>query len=71
MGVYETTTKSYVCDRCGETVQRDHTAPLAPVDWMQQSCISLLSNTVLHDATLCPECVGWLGKFLQGRKVVD
>lgn len=69
MGVYETTTRTFVCDRCGDKDARDETQ-INPVNWVNVSRVSVLCDvgvTVL----LCPDCARWLNKFLEGRKVED
>jgi hypothetical protein len=71
MGFYVVETHNYVCDRCGEHREVDR-GPWPP-GWMQ---MRLGLPTSICDPNgpstlLCVDCVSWLRKFLEGRKVAD
>lgn len=84
MSVYDTHTRTYVCDRGGETlvVEGNGVSAPNPPGWTPllygaDVLAALIPAAAKGDAPvvkpfwLCDDCGKWLRKFLEGRKVVD
>lgn len=66
--------RDYWCDRCGDSREVEGNAP-APEGWVSIAFGSAVAPFGIADESkvllLCADCIGWLRKFLAGRKVTE
>lgn len=73
MGLYVRQIRGYVCDRCGDGREVEDNHPV-PAGWTTvRYCPANTTPDANTDHTLllCVDCMSWLRKFLEGRKVAD
>lgn len=82
MGFIERQVRVYLCDRCGDVREIEGAAPV-PTGWTPILYGADVTTAITHAKMsgaydkplkadwLCIECMSWLRKFLEGRKVAD